>query len=418
MCAIAGAENVLPGDERAARALVPADWERWPLCIIHPGSVAEIVAIVQAAEEAGTAILPCGSGSRLGTGYAPAEQKPYAVIQTARLNRILDYQPDDLTVTCEPGVTLETLQQALVDRRQFLPLDSPLAERTTLGGLVSANSTGFSRPMYGTPRDMLIGLRAVMSGGVEVKGGGKVVKNVAGYDVCKLFTGAWGTLGILTELTFKVRPVNEGEIVLSWDTPDVSTAARLGLELFQSLVAPSYVLATNEPGGQATLVAGLQGIAARVLWQQDELVKLVRTLGLNGPVTVLGEMETSYLRDVQARLHRDVKLAARIACLPTELPGLVRNLELLPNVRMTAQCAVGTVNVASTSSDNALTLSLQSAAPKTAHLLWTRIDPKLVRSQKLALWGETRQDFVLQQALKRSLDPKETFSSGRFLGGL
>ena len=415
---VVGLANVAPGDERLARGLVPGDWERWPLCVAQPGSAAEVVALVRAAEVARVAIVPCGSGSKLVTGYPPSEDKPYIVVQMARLNRILDYQPDDLTVTCEPGVTLEALQAALAARRQFLPLDSPLAERTTLGGIVSTNSTGFSRPVYGAPRDLLIGMKAVMTGGVEIKGGGKVVKNVAGYDVCKLFTGAWGTLGILTEVTFKVRPLNEAELAVQWETPDVSTAASLGLELFRSTIAPAYVLATNEPEGRSVLVAGLQGIAARVLWQQAELTEKVKDLGIHAPPIVLGEIETGYLRDVQARLHRGVRLSARIACLPTELPGLIRNLELLPDIRMTAQCGVGTLNVASANPDPVLTLSLRSAAPANAHLLWTRIERALASPQKIALWGETRQDFELQRALKQSLDPLATFSPGRFLGGL
>src|SRR5690349_19535270 len=132
MAAIVGADNVCPGDERVARALVPVAWGRWPLCVVQPCAAREVTAIVTAAEQAGVAIVPCGSGSRLVTGYPPLEEKPYLILQTARLNRVLDYQPDDLTVTCEPGVTLEALQQTLTGRRQFLPLDSPLPERTTL----------------------------------------------------------------------------------------------------------------------------------------------------------------------------------------------------------------------------------------------------------------------------------------------
>jgi glycolate oxidase FAD binding subunit len=418
MCATVGAENRFPGDERVGRALVPGAWGAWPLCVVQPGSPAEVTAIVHLTEQAGAAIVPCGSGSGLITGYPPTADKPFILLQTARLNRILDYQPDDLTVTCEPGVTLEQLHAALAPRRQFLALDSPLPERTTLGGLVSMNRAGFSRPSYGTPRDLLIGVKAVMTGGVEVKGGGKVVKNVAGYDVCKLFTGAWGTLGVLTELTFKVRPANEAELSLSWDCPSVSAAAELALELYWSKISPAYALATNEPEGRAAVIVGIQGTAARVLWQQEELARQVRRLGINSPLIVLGETETSYLRDVQARVHRDVRLGCRITCLPTELPGVIRNLELLPTLRMTAQCAVGTLNVASPNPDPALTLSLRSAAPRSAHLLWTRIEPELSKPQKIALWGEARPDFVLQRALKQALDPKRTFSPGRFLGGL
>ncbi|HLJ55466.1 MAG TPA: FAD-binding oxidoreductase [Chthonomonadaceae bacterium] len=418
MRAIVGADAVAPGDERVGRALVPHEWGRWPACVVQPGTAAEVAEIVRAVEDAGVAIVPCGSGSRLLTGYPPSEKRAYVVVRMARMNRVIDYQPDDLTVTCEPGITLHEIQQALAARRQFLALDCPLAERTTLGGIVSSNSAGFSRPSYGTPRDLLIGVKAVMTGGVEVKGGGRVVKNVAGYDVCKLFTGAWGTLGILTELTFKVQPMNEAELVIAWQMPAVSAAAKLGLELARSETAPAYMLATNEPEGRIALVAGLQGVAARVLWQQEALAKQVRQRGIDALPLPLGEPETAYLRDVQARLHRDVRLSARITCLPTELPSVVSNLELLPGLRMTAQCAVGTLNVASPNPDHALTLSLRSAAPVGSHLLWTRIDPALARPQKLALWGEDRVGIALHRTLKQSLDPKGTFSPGRFLDGI
>jgi glycolate oxidase FAD binding subunit len=418
LCAIVGAENLSPGDERVARSLVPSDWERLPIAVLQPGSTAEIVAVVQAAEEAGVAIIPCGSGSRLLTGYPPSEQKPFLMVSAARMNRVLDYQPDDLTVTCEPGVTLEALQQSLAERRQFLALDSPLAERTTLGGIVSTNTAGFSRPMYGMPRDLLIGVKAVMTGGVEVKGGGKVVKNVAGYDVCKLFTGSWGTLGVITELTFKVRPLNEAEILLSWETTDVEAAARLGLDVFHSKLAPAFVLATNEPEARPALMVGLKGVAARVTWQQQELTQLVSSCGIGSAPMVLDDVERKCLQDVQARLHQGVRLAARIACLPTQLPGVVRNLRQLPDIRMTAECAIGTLNIASPNPDPALALSIRSAAPVGSHIVWTRIEPDLARLHKIALWGEARQDGILHKALKRSLDPKGTFSPGRFVGGL
>src|SRR5205085_10716071 len=139
-------------------------------------------------------------------------------------------------------------------RRQFVPLDAPLPERATLGGLVSTNAAGLWRPTYGTPRDLLIGLRVVMTRGESIKGGGRVVKNVAGYDVCKLFTGAWGTLGVLTELSFKVRPLPETVRTLAWEAPDLVTAAHIGLSLHHTRLAATFLLATNEREGCPELV--------------------------------------------------------------------------------------------------------------------------------------------------------------------
>lgn len=414
MCAIVGADAVLRGNEPGGPS-VPTAWPRLPICAVRPGSAIEVVAVVKAAEAAGVAIIPCGGGSGLGTGYPPDEARHYLMLQTVQLGRILDYQPDDLTVTCEPGVTLAALQQTLRTRRQFLPLDSPLPATSTVAGLVSANRAGFSRPSYGTPRDLLIGLRAVMTGGVEVKGGGKVVKNVAGYDVCKLFTGAWGTLGVLTELTFKVRPMNETEQLLAWDAPDMAIAAELGAKLFRSPVAPAFVLVTNELGGRPALAVGLQGVAARVEWQHAELDGLVGDLGLPAKANTVLPAEADRLRDAQARQSADVRTAVRIVCLPSDLPSLVRSLAQMPDLQVTAQCAVGMLNIASTSHDPSLAAALRSAVPNGAQVRWMRIDPEVAREQQMAIWGETRADFAIQRALKQSLDPKATFSPGRFV---
>ena len=416
LSALVGAENVSSGDERIARALVPHSWRHRPLLVVQPGTPEEAIAVVKAAEASSLALLPCGSGSKLITGYPPADDRPFLLLHSARLNRILDYQPEDMTVTCEAGVTLEALQQALSVRRQFLPLDCPLPERATLGGLVSTNTTGFGRPAYGAPRDLLIGMKAVMTDAVLIKGGGKVVKNVAGYDVCKLFTGAWGTIGFLTELTFKVRPMHEADLTLSWNAPNVETASRIGLKLHHSGLSATFALATNEPEGQPALIVGLQGTAARVLWQQEEFTRLVRESGLESIPITMGEMELAYLRDVQARLHPSLRLAARISCLPTELPGFIQNLEMLSGLRMTAHCASGTINLAADQPEPNLPPTLSSGLPKNANLLWIRLESELVGRHKVEIWGETRQDSTLQRALKQALDPRRTFSPGRFLG--
>ena len=189
-----GGENVLAHAVAAGVAL-PAAWAHAPFATLLPGSVEETADVVRLLEAAGAALIVSGGGTQIQTGYPPAGEKPYTLLLTRRLNHILDYQPEDMTVTCEPGVTLETLQRALHEQRQFLPLDAPLPQQATMGGIVSTNQSGFRRMMYGAARDLVIGVRAVMTEGAEVKGGGKVVKNVAGYDVCKLFTGAWGTAG-------------------------------------------------------------------------------------------------------------------------------------------------------------------------------------------------------------------------------
>ena len=200
--------QVTDGTEIAS--FLPSDWPA-PAALVEPNETAVITEIVLAAENGGAAIVPMGGGTKRFTGAPPKANKPYLLLRLTARNRILAYEPDDLTVTCEPGLTLAALQTELAAQNQELALDVPCPESATLGGIVSANGSGFQRGAYGAARDLLLGVRAVMAGGVAVAGGGRVVKNVAGYDVCKLFTGAWGTLGIITEITLKVRGESSGK---------------------------------------------------------------------------------------------------------------------------------------------------------------------------------------------------------------
>ena len=132
---------------------------------------------------------------------APPPPRAGIVLSLRRLGRLLEHEPGDLTVTAEAGMTVAGLQTALRARGQWLSLDPPDAERATLGGVVAANASGPRRQLYGTVRDLLIGLTVVTADGALVRGGGKVVKNVAGYDLPKLFVGSYGTLGIIVETT-------------------------------------------------------------------------------------------------------------------------------------------------------------------------------------------------------------------------
>ncbi|MCW3051047.1 MAG: FAD/FMN-containing dehydrogenase, partial [Chthonomonadales bacterium] len=347
-----------------------------------------------------------------------AADRPYLLVRSARMDKITDFQPDDLTATAEPGVTLAALQQHVASRRLFLALDVPMAEQTTLGGIVSSALSGFWRPAYGAPRDLVIGLRAVMADGVEVKGGGKVVKNVAGYDLCKLFTGARGTMGFLTELTFKLRPVPEADRTLAWNAPDLGEAVRLGLELHQAQLASTFLVATNEPEGVPRLVVGLQGVSARVDWQVNEFGRRVSAARWNSLPNIIPPPELIGLRDRMAANGPAGSFAVRIAMLPSQLSAFVAALADLPQIRATVHCASGIVSLSANDVTPDTVRRVKTLLPKDANVVWTRLDAILAEQEKIALFGETRAEFGLQQALKKSLDPRNTFCPGRFLGKL
>ncbi len=339
---VVGGANVSAWDAAAdaGRFSLCAGWPRLPLGIVAPQSEDEMASVVRACEAANAALVVAGGGTQLHTGYAPRQDRPYLMLSTKRMNRVLDYQPDDMTVTCEPGVTPDTLAQTLAAHRQFLPLDVPLPTSATVGGVVSTNQGGFRRLLYGTPRDLVIGVRAVLTGGAQIKGGGKVVKNVAGYDVCKLFTGGWGTVGVLTEVTFKVYPLPEAQRLLCLAAPDLATAARAGLALHHAQLAPAALLVTNELDSSLNgskedarapcLLVLLQGPSARMDWQTLEIARRGGEAGLAAP-DLLPIAALDALRDRQARLGRDTPLAARIACLLADIPSLLAHLQDRPD---------------------------------------------------------------------------------------
>ncbi len=181
---------------------------------VQPTTVEEITAVIARADAEGKSVIPWGGGTAQDYGYLP--RRCDILLDLSRLSRIIAHEPGDMTVTVEAGATLAQVQQTLAQHGQFLPLDPPDADKATIGGILATNAFGPSRPGYGTARDWLIGLKVVDAKGRVVKGGGKVVKNVTGYDLPKLHVGALGTLGVIVEATFKLAPLPEASETLSY----------------------------------------------------------------------------------------------------------------------------------------------------------------------------------------------------------
>ena len=167
-----------------------------PKTIVSPGTMDEVSKVVAHANQQHLVIIPRGNGTKMGMGGIP--QKMDIILLTGRLNRITDSDCENLTLSAQGGITLNEVQKSLakVGKGYFLPLDPPFTDKATLGGIVATNSSGPKRLLYGTARDLIIGTKAVFPNGDIVVSGGKTVKNVSGYDMCKLLIGSYGTLGI------------------------------------------------------------------------------------------------------------------------------------------------------------------------------------------------------------------------------
>jgi glycolate oxidase FAD binding subunit len=214
-----------------------------PTAVVQPENMEAVAAVLKWANENGLAVIPRGGGTQAQLGNAASGLD--ITLDLSRFNRLLDYQPADLTATVEAGMTLAEFQRQLAQRGKMAALEAPLSSRATIGGILSVNASGPLRRSYGLPRDSLIGISVVGPDGVETKAGGRVVKNVTGYDLNKLYAGSLGTLGVIVEATFKLAtiPAASGAVVAGFDTLEAATAA--ADELLQATFAPQGVHVVN-----------------------------------------------------------------------------------------------------------------------------------------------------------------------------
>lgn len=200
---------------------------------------------------------------------------PVGTIDLSRLNRLVEHVPEDMTVTVEAGITLAALQETLAHHGQWVPVDPPFAETLTVGRLLELNASGPRRHGHGTVRDSVIGLRAVLPDGRQIHSGGRVVKNVAGFDLVKLFIGAGGSLGVITEVSFKVVPRPESERILIQECGSTSEAEACVERVLESPLTPVILDAHRpEARGPIRVVVGFAGLREAVEWEGAEALRL------------------------------------------------------------------------------------------------------------------------------------------------
>ncbi len=425
--ATVGAPHVLTGVE-----LSPFVVEgRTPEAAVFPGTVEEVAAVVAQASAAGAAIMPWGGGTAIAVGEPPP--RAGIVLGLRRLARVLEHEPGDLTVTAQAGLTLSSLQDALRARGQWLSLDPPDAERATVGGLIAANAAGPRRHLYGTVRDLLIGVTIVTADGGIVRGGGKVVKNVAGYDLPKLFIGSWGTLGVVVDATFKLRPLPDDERLLAarFDRlKDCGAAVRAllagdlipnAVEMLDATAAAALGL-----GAEAALVVGFDGLPEQVDWQTAELTALLGPLG-GRDVTTLPPATWPRLATIGRDALASPAALMTFSVLPTLVVDAMEQGAQAARQRglssaWTAHAGVGAVT-------GALLADREAAAVATVLTEWRAIAvaggghatltwaPLAVKAQ-VPVWGDAGSAGRIMQRIKAQLDPNNVLNPGRFVAGI
>jgi glycolate oxidase FAD binding subunit len=353
-----------------------------------------------------------------------------------RLNHIVDYQPTDMTVTVEAGMPLTQLQQVLGEHGQWLPIDPPLPERATIGGILAANLSGPSRLMHGTIRDGLLGIKAVRADGTVIKGGGKVVKNVAGYDIPKMFCGSFGTLGVIVEATFKVLPRPEAQAVSAFAFSSADAAMNAVLRITGSELQPAFLevanfapLASFAAPPPYRLFVGFAGITEEEQYQCQRLRTLVSA---NGVVALESGEEQAHalvptLRDFP--VAGSALLRCKASLLPTQVATFCRELEAEAQSRglatqLLAHAGNGIVYSRFTVLDELPQDKLIS------FIDWLRILTKKLAGylvledlvpalkERVDVWGHVGGAFPLMKRLKDTLDPHGTLNPGRFVGGI
>ena len=425
---VVGAAHVLTGVDCSPFAVEG----RAPEAVAFPGTKEEVAAALVSAGEAGVPVTPWGGGTKMAIGSSP--NRIGLVLGLARLNRILEHEPGDLTVTVEAGLTLDALQAELHKRGQWLSLDPGSADRATVGGILASNASGPRRHLYGTARDLVIGLTVIGADGRMVRGGGKVVKNVAGYDLPKLYIGSFGTLGVLVEATFKLRPradVDRLVIVRFNRLKDAGLAARavLGSDLIPSALelADGEALRRLGHGGGAGLLVGLDGIAEQVDWEVAELGRLLGRLGA-GETTVLDAAERDAAWRALAGLgrpgHEQVAAVMKWAVLPTQLADLMETGAAAAQRNgvtavLTAHAGVGIVTAGLTGGTDTnmvvATLTewraLANGVGGHAMVEWAPLAVK----ERVSVWDAAGPALRLMKGIKERLDPSGILNPGRFV---
>lgn len=397
-----------------------------PIPIITPETWQEMGQIIHLAHQQQQKILPCGRGSKIHWGGLLGNID--LVLSTAKLNRLIDHAAGDMTVTVEAGMRLDELQTILAKAEQFLPLGPNLPEGTTIGGAIATALTASWRQRYGGVRDLLLGISFLRADGELAKAGGRVVKNVAGYDLMKLFTGSYGTLGIITQVTFRVYPLPEASQTLLC-TGDLAGITQAAQTLLSSALTPtSFDLLSprlaQELGAENNLglLVRFEGILASIREQSDRLSQIATTCNLK-TITYQDQDEVSLWQGLTNQIFPNSQIptiTCKIGIIPTAAAQLLQSLHNLDSSSLGlihAGSGVGWLHLDPAAISPEIITKLRQQCQNDQGYLSLLAAPTEYK-QQLEVWGYGGNALEIMQKLKQQFDPKFTLSPQRFVGSL
>lgn len=411
---IVGAEHLRPANAADRVASLQ------PAFVVEPGNEKEIAAVLQVANELGIAILPRGGGTKMDWGNAPSRAD--VILSTARLNKIVEHVWADLTVTVEAGCTVQTLQDALARHNQRLALDALWPSQATIGGILSTNDSGALRLRFGSLRDLIIGVTVALPNGTLASSGGKVVKNVAGYDLPKLVTGAFGTLGVITRAVFRLHPLPRfARTFTCLARGFLPEAQRLLLALEDSQLAHSALqIRCIEDSPEPQIDVLFEGSEAGIAAQAEAFKTIVAPAPIvEADPPVWNARQELYSAAKSEPLTSAVaKFSMLLSAIHDALGTLCSKATSRVHYDAVVQ-ATGIGHVLLRGEPDAMASvlkSFRSELERNAGSLFVAHRPAEVA--QIDAWGNAGDALPLMRAVKQQLDPKGTLNPGRFVGGI
>ena len=388
-----------------------------PFPVVQPPSVADVGEVVRCAAADNHALYPTGGRTMLDYGLPPA--RPGVAIELRALDKIIDFPARDMTITVEAGITVARLNEITRAEGLHLPIDVPEPERATLGGAIACNVSGPRRYGYGTFRDYVLGITTVNDRGELVSAGGRVVKNVAGYDLMKLHTGALGTLGVITQVTLRLKPMPEAWVSRQFDCPKNRLADALE-RINRSNTRPARVdfcrvnFFENDSRNQWRLAILFEGNSDAVSWQE-------RQLRSEFTANAFGDIDDARGKNPRGTFERpENPLVLRAELRPSAAAEFCQVASSRALMAVDGWCAGAVVRCKLmradwTEGDTAQFVNqlFDIAEPAGGNVIIAQCPSEWKKS--LPVWGRPPADLALQKAVKRALDPKNLFNPGRFV---
>ncbi len=413
-----------------------------PRAVARPAGREGVAELLRWASANGVTVFPVGGGVFGGLGNLPSGVD--VALDLTRLNRVTDYQPADLTVTAEAGITLESLRRELVQGDKYVPLEAPLPHRATVGGILATGYSGPMRHSYGLPRDWVIGISVAGTDGVETKAGGRVVKNVTGYDLNKLYTGSLGTLGVIVEATFKLAPVPDSWAGVTAAFPSMAAAVEACRALTSEVYGPQGLQVVTADAGvrlgldlrEDTGALALGFVAGRpraVARRRDESARLLGELGAGHVETVDATSARNLLGRLADLPWSDADppdLALKVTLPPNNVGGLVEVLESSgQGWSLIADPGFGVVQLlrwASSRIDGGDTSAIMADIDAVRRSAARLGGPAVVEACPAGIKANTdvwegaagAGELEIMRRIKGNFDPSGVLNPGRFVGGL